>query len=210
VVPFLQRRTTPRIQSLPASGSPRLRSMVAASEKPLFIQLDIPNSPLLSSLQLDDDSPSASPPPSPPRPFSNLSSEMIPFPVMGPSISSSSTSFHSSDSHPVPEITITSPLSEPSYDERSTSPPPSTSPRPASRLSSAASKKLVEFIDFLEKIDLDMATEIEHVKESIRETREYIEEWQEERSTREAALSKRREREKRETKLPDSDFWLGV
>jgi len=71
-------------------------------------------------------------------------------------------------------------------------------------------KKLVEFIDFLEKIDRDMTAEVEHVKESIRETREYIEEWQDERSTREAAILKRKEREKRETKLPDSDFWLGV
>ncbi|KAH9956899.1 hypothetical protein BC827DRAFT_1228818 [Russula dissimulans] len=179
--------------------------MVVASEKPLFIQLDIPTSPLLSSLQLDDDSPSASPPPSLPSLSSKLLSEMIPFSKMGPSISSSTSSLHRADSHPVPEITITSPLSEPTYDER-----PTSRPRPASRLSSAASKTLVQFIDLLEKVDRDMATEIEHVKESIRETREYIEEWQEERSTRGAALLKKKERVRRGTTLPDSDFWFSM
>jgi hypothetical protein len=73
-----------------------------------------------------------------------------------------------------------------------------------------ASKKLVEFIDFLEKIDRDMAAEIEHVKESIREAREYVGEWQEERSTRQAELSKKRGRENREIKETDSDFWCSV
>lgn len=55
-----------------------------------------------------------------------------------------------------------------------------------------------------------MAAEIEHVKESIREAREYVGEWQEERSARQVELSKRRERERRETKEPDSDFWCGI
>jgi len=55
-----------------------------------------------------------------------------------------------------------------------------------------------------------MAVEIEHVKESIREAREYVEEWREERNARQVQLSKRRERERRETKQPDSDFWLGI
>jgi hypothetical protein len=73
-----------------------------------------------------------------------------------------------------------------------------------------ASKKLVEFIDFLEKIDRDMAAEIEHVKESIREAREHVGEWQEERSTRQAELSKKRGREKGEIKETDSDFWCSV
>ena len=55
-----------------------------------------------------------------------------------------------------------------------------------------------------------MTAEIEHVKESIREAREYVGEWQQERSARQAELSKRREYEKRETKEPDSDFWPGI
>jgi hypothetical protein len=55
-----------------------------------------------------------------------------------------------------------------------------------------------------------MAAEVEHVKQSIREAREYVGEWQEERSARQAELSKRREREKRETNELDSDFWLGI
>jgi hypothetical protein len=55
-----------------------------------------------------------------------------------------------------------------------------------------------------------MAVEIEHVKESIREAREYVGEWREERSVRKAELLRRKEREKRETKELDSDFWLGI
>ncbi|KAI9442438.1 hypothetical protein H4582DRAFT_2072998 [Lactarius indigo] len=77
-------------------------------------------------------------------------------------------------------------------------------------LSSAASKKLVEFIDFLDKIDRDMTAEIQHVKESIKEAHEYVGEWQKERSARRAELLRKKERERRETKEPDSDFWLGI
>lgn len=55
-----------------------------------------------------------------------------------------------------------------------------------------------------------MAAEIEHVRESIREAREYVGEWQEERSARRAELLKKKERERRETRRPDSDFWLGI
>jgi hypothetical protein len=55
-----------------------------------------------------------------------------------------------------------------------------------------------------------MAVEIDHVKESIREARDYVGEWQEEKKARRTELLKRRERERRETKEPDSDFWLGI
>ncbi len=47
-----------------------------------------------------------------------------------------------------------------------------------------------------------MASEIEHVKQSIKEAREHIIEWREERSARCAELLKRREREGRENKEP--------
>ena len=182
--------------------------MIVPSEKPLFIQLDIPTSPLLLTLSSDAKSllgPSA--PTTPSR--STLSPGMIPFPEMTFSDSSSSnSSLTFQPSHRVPSITITcSPPSETSHNERPTPPPTSLSPHSRSRLSASASKKLVEFIDFLEKIDRDMTAEIEHVKESIREAREYVGEWREERSARQAELSKRREREKRE---PDSDFWRGI
>jgi hypothetical protein len=85
-------------------------------------------------------------------------------------------------------------------------PPPWSPPRPKPRLSAFASKKLAEFIDFLEKVDRDMASEIEHVKESIKEAREYVGEWREERSARCAELLKRREREQRESKESESGF----
>jgi acyl-CoA reductase-like NAD-dependent aldehyde dehydrogenase len=78
------------------------------------------------------------------------------------------------------------------------------------RLSAAASKKFVGFIDLLDKIDRDMAAEVEHVKESIREAREYVEEWREERNARRAELLRKMEHEKRENKGLDTDFWRGV
>jgi hypothetical protein len=55
-----------------------------------------------------------------------------------------------------------------------------------------------------------MTAEIEHVKESIREAQEYVGEWRDERSARKAELLRKKERERRETKQLDSDFWLGV
>lgn len=113
-------------------------------------------------------------------------------------------------SHPVPEITITSPHSGSSLNEPPISPPLCDLPRSSTRITASASKKLIEFIDFLEKVDRDMAAEIEHVRESIREAREYVGEWQEERSARRAELLKKKERERRETRRPDSDFWLGI
>ena len=178
---------------------------------PLFIELNIPSSPLLLSLSPDANSllrASGSTASS----RSKLPSEMIPFPDMAHYVScSSSSSLTFRPSHPVPEIKITSsPSASSLHNERPISPPPCDSPRPRHGLSAAASKKLVEFIDFLEKIDRDMAAEIEHVKESIREAREYVQEWQEERNARQVQLSKGRERERRETKEPDSDFWLGI
>jgi hypothetical protein len=112
-------------------------------------------------------------------------------------------------SHSVPEITITSALSETSLRGPPTSPPRASS-HPKPHLSAFASKKLVEFIDFLEKIDRDMASEVEHVKESIKEAREYVGEWREERSMRCAELLKRREREGRVTKESGSDFELSI
>jgi hypothetical protein len=105
---------------------------------------------------------------------------------------------------------ITGPLPDRACDKSPIIPSPHASPRTRPRLSAAASKKLVEFIDFLDKIDRDMAAEIEHVKESIREAREYVGEWQEERNARKAELLRKKEREKRETREPDSDFWLDV
>jgi hypothetical protein len=201
--PLLQPRIT-WIRRLRASGSQTLDSMVIGSEKPLYIHLDIPNSPFLLTLPSDADSQlSASAPPTPS--CSTLSSELMPFPKMSPTHSSSSSSSSIRQPlHSVPEITITSALSGASLNGRPTS-PPCASQHPKPRLSAFASKKLVEFIDFLEKVDRDMASEIEHVKGSIREAREYVGEWQEDRSTRCAELLRTR-REEGETKELESDF----
>jgi hypothetical protein len=182
--------------------------MVIASEKRLFIQLDIPNSPFLLSLPSDADSLlSASAQPA--TPCSNLSHDMTLFSKMTPSIStSSSTSLmhHHRSPHSVPEITITYARSQSSsLNGPPTSPPPYTSPPPKPRLSASASKKLNEFVDFLEKVDRDMASEVEHVKQSINEAREYAREWREERSARCAELLKRKGREGRWCKEPESD-----
>ncbi|KAH9045086.1 hypothetical protein EDB84DRAFT_1469089 [Lactarius hengduanensis] len=158
-----------------------------ALENPL-IRFNIPNSPLLLSLPLDAGS----------HP-THLSTSSVPPCTMSPS--------KKPHFPQVPDVVITRPLSN----DRSP-PPPShrTPPRPKPRLSAAASKKLVEFIDFLEKIDRDMTADIQHVKESIKEAHEYVGEWQDERRARRAELLRRKERERRETKEPDSDFWLGI
>ena len=183
--------------------------MVIASEKQLFIQLDIPNSPLLLSLPSDADS-LLSASAQPVTPCSTLSHEMTLFSKMTPSISTSSSSslmHHHHSSHSVPEITITYALSQSSLNGPPTSPPPYTSPPPKPRLSVPASKKLNEFVDFLEKVDRDMASEVEHVKQSINEAREYVRGWREERSARCAELLRRRRgREGRGSKEPDSDI----
>jgi hypothetical protein len=55
-----------------------------------------------------------------------------------------------------------------------------------------------------------MASEVEHVKGSIKEAREYVGEWQEERSIRCAELLRRREREGRGIKESESDFELSI
>jgi hypothetical protein len=181
--------------------------MVMASEKQLFIQLDIPNSPFLLSLPSDADSLlSASAQPA--TPCSTLSHEMTLFSKMTPSIStSSSSSLMPHSSHSVPEITITYALSQSSLNRPPTSPPAYTSPPPPKpRLSASASKKLNEFVDFLEMVDRDMASEVEHVKQSIKEAREYAREWREERSARCAELLNRRERQGRGSKEPESDI----
>ena len=169
--------------------------MVIPSEKPLFIQLDIPNSPLLLSLPSDVDS-LLSASAQPVIPCSSLSHEMTLFSKITPSTSSSSSLMrHHHSLHSVPEITITCALSQSSLNGPATSPPPYTCPPPKPRLSASASKKLNEFVDLLEKVDRDMASEVEHVKQSIKEAREYVREWREERSARCAELLRRRERE---------------
>jgi hypothetical protein len=113
---------------------------------------------------------------------------------------------HHRSSDSVPEITITYALSQSSsLGGPPTSPPPYTSPPPKPRLSASASKKLDEFVDFLEKVDRDMASEVEHVKQSIKEARDYFREWREERSAHCAELLKRKEREGRWSMETESD-----
>jgi hypothetical protein len=179
-------------------------------EKPVFIQLDIPSSPLLLSLPSDPGSLFNAPFP---PPCTTAHPEMTPFQKVAPSISSSSSSSSLTPhpSHSVPGITVTRPLSELAHDETSIIPFPHASPPLRPRISATASNKLVGFVDLLDKIDRDMAAEVEHVKESIREAREYVEEWREERSARKAELLRKMEREKRETtKELDTNFWRGV
>lgn len=181
-----------------------------ALENPL-IQFEIPNSPFLLSLPFDADSHTAllSAPSAPS--CTKTSTKMSHFPNLAPSVSSSSSSsLRLQPSNALPEVVVTSPLSNAVCNQSPLAPSHRTPARSKPRLSSAASKKLVEFIGFLEKIDRDMTAEIQHVKESIKETHEYVGEWQEERSARRAELLRRKERERRETKELDSDFWHGI
>ena len=182
-----------------------------ALENPL-IQFDIPNSPLLLSLPFDAGSHPTLLGASPAPPYTMSSSKMSHVPNMTPSVSSSSSSssLKHQPSSAVPEVVVTGPLSNVGCDRSPLPPSYRTHPRPKPRLSAAASKKLVEFIDFLEKIDRDMTAEIQHVKESIKEAQEHVGKWQEERNALGAELLRRKEHERRETKEPDSDFWLGI
>lgn len=183
--------------------------MVITSEKQLFIQLDIPNSPFLLSLPSDAD-PLLSASAQPVTPRSTLPHEKTPPSNMKPSISTSSSlslthhPYHSS--HSLPEITVTCAHSQSSLNGPPASPPPYTFQPPKPRLSASASKKLYEFVDLLDKVDRDMASEVEHVKQSIKEAREYVREWREERSARCAELLRRIGREGRGGKEPESDI----
>lgn len=114
---------------------------------------------------------------------------------------------HHRSLHSVPEITITYARSQSSLNGPPTSPPPYTSTPPKPRLSASASKKLDEFVDLLEKVDRDMTSEVDHVKQSIKEARDYIREWREERIARCAELLKRMEREGRGSMEPESDIF---
>ena len=181
-----------------------------ALENPL-IQFDIPNSPFLLSLPFAAGSHTTLLSAQSAPPCTKTSTKMSHFPNLTPSVSSSSSSsLGHQPSNAVPEVVITSPLSNVACNQSPLAPSHRTPARPKPRLSSAASKKLVEFIDFLEKIDRDMTAEIQHVKESIKEAQEYVGEWREERSARRAELLRRKERERRETKELDSDFWHGI
>jgi len=51
-----------------------------------------------------------------------------------------------------------------------------------------------------------MASEVEHVKQNIKEAREYVREWREERSARCAELLKRRKRPGRGSNESESDI----
>ena len=183
--------------------------MVITSEKQLYIQLDIPNSPFLLSLPPDADS-ILSASAQPVTPSSTLPHEKTPLSKMAPSISTSSSlslmhhHYHSSRS--VPEISVTYALSQSSLNGPPASPPPYTLQPPKPRLSTSASKKLNEFVDLLDKVDRDMASEVEHVKQSIKEAREYVREWREERSARCAELLRMRGREGRGSKELESDI----
>ncbi|KAF8271268.1 hypothetical protein EI94DRAFT_1797250 [Lactarius quietus] len=185
--------------------------MVSTTLENPLIQFQIPNSPLLLSLPFDAGFHPTHFGASSAPPCTTSYSKMPHFPNLTSSVSSSSSSsLKLQPSSAVPEVVITGPLSNVVYDRSPLPLSHRTPPRPKPRLSSAASKKLVEFIDFLEKIDRDMTAEIQHVKESIREAQDYVGEWQEERSARRAELLRRKEREKRETKELDSDFWHGI
>ncbi|KAH9057310.1 hypothetical protein EDB87DRAFT_1631869 [Lactarius vividus] len=168
-----------------------------ALENPL-IRFDIPNSPLLLSLPLDAGPHTTLLSVSSARPCTMSPSKKPHSQNLSASVSSSSSfSLTFQPSSTVPEVITT-----PTFHH--------TPPHPKPRLSAPASKKLVEFIDFLDKIDRDMTAEIQHVKESIKEAHEYVGEWQKERNARRTELLRRKERERRETKEPDSDFWLGI
>ncbi|KAI0048309.1 hypothetical protein FA95DRAFT_1605399 [Auriscalpium vulgare] len=121
-----------------------------------------------------------------------------------PSLATSATTTSSTSSlltpiycvRSVPEITVTRPLSEYLAEEKK--------PLPVS------SKQVISLLDLLDKIDRDMACEVQRVKGNIADARAYVHTWREEARAREAECRRRRAQERKDTKEPDSDFWLGV
>ncbi|KAI0655946.1 hypothetical protein C8Q70DRAFT_1057144 [Cubamyces menziesii] len=94
---------------------------------------------------------------------------------------------------------------------RPTSPPlPSSSSSSASPTSSITSKEVISLLNLLESMENDVATEVQRVRLGIQEARMLVRECREDCRARQKALRKRRDRERRDTKGADDDFWLGV
>ncbi|KAI0769311.1 HET-domain-containing protein [Trametes elegans] len=79
--------------------------------------------------------------------------------------------------------------------------PPSTTVSP---------KEVISLLNLLESMENDIVTEVQRVRLGIQEARTLVRECRQDCEERTRALQKRRERERRETKGAEDDFWLGT
>ncbi|KAI0674999.1 hypothetical protein C8Q78DRAFT_964904 [Trametes maxima] len=71
-------------------------------------------------------------------------------------------------------------------------------------------KDVISLLNLLESMDNDVAMEVQRVRLGIQEARTLVRECREESKMRTNEMQMKREKERRETKGADDDFWLGV
>ncbi|KAL7281291.1 hypothetical protein PYCCODRAFT_1466461 [Trametes coccinea BRFM310] len=84
------------------------------------------------------------------------------------------------------------------------------SPAPAPAPLGISSKDVIALLTLLEAMETDVATEVQRVRLGIQEARSLVRECREDCKARASARQERRERERRDTKSADDEFWLGV
>ncbi|KAH9831221.1 uncharacterized protein C8Q71DRAFT_850923 [Rhodofomes roseus] len=84
---------------------------------------------------------------------------------------------------------------------------PSPTPKPTARPSRSP---ILNLIKLLERMDDDISCEVQRVRESIRETRALVKEVKSEQRLRSSEFLAQRDKEDRETKGINDEFWLGV
>ena len=71
-------------------------------------------------------------------------------------------------------------------------------------------REIISLLDLLEKMDDDILKEVQRVRENVKEARAVMREFREERARRRVGAQQKREREEKETKGPDDEFWLNA
>ncbi|OBZ68130.1 hypothetical protein A0H81_11905 [Grifola frondosa] len=83
-------------------------------------------------------------------------------------------------------------------------------PLPTTPPAAVSSRQVISLLNLLERMDDDVASEVQRVKDAIKEAGLMIEECREAQAARREVLLERQARERGETKGVDDDFWLGV
>ncbi|KAI0371133.1 hypothetical protein BV20DRAFT_1112799 [Pilatotrama ljubarskyi] len=84
----------------------------------------------------------------------------------------------------------------------------SSSDSPTSPVAPISPREVIALLNLLESMENDVATEVQRVRLGIQETRMLVRECREDCRARTADRQERQDRERRETKGPDDDFWL--
>ncbi|KAI0356176.1 hypothetical protein OH77DRAFT_238840 [Trametes cingulata] len=86
--------------------------------------------------------------------------------------------------------------------------PSSSSSSPTTPAAPISPKEVIALLNLLESMENDVATEVQRVRLGIQEARMLVHECREDCRARASEKRERRDRERRETKGPDDDFWL--